>query len=347
MGIYVWDEVGGKQLDCRNLEWATVENASSYADAESQFTYQVNRYLNSFARRSNSTPTFTSDYGLYWYDYKSGYDTVFAEFGWNYSRQINVALCRGAAAAENKDWGVMITHTYSQPPYLESGPELFDDMVLAYNSGAKYIIVFDSNPGWTEGTLKDEHLNAMKEFWQYAQNNSRKSTPIADRVAYVLPENYAYGFRGPLDKIWGLWEADSIAYDLSMGVGYLLSVYGQNLDIVYEDALGSPSVNGYRALVYWNDSRLFQPDYQGPAQTPFPSPTPTPNPTKTPTQSPSPKPSPSPTVLASPTQQPSPTSETPKTFTMTMEIGYILAFSVFASLIVTVTLVRKRKHKNR
>ena len=48
----------------------------------------------------------------------------------------------------------------------------------------------------------------MKQFWQYVKANPRTITPVSDRTAYVLPEDYAYGFRGPNDKIWGLWQAD-------------------------------------------------------------------------------------------------------------------------------------------
>ena len=96
---------------------------------------------------------FTSDYALYWYDYEAGYNTVFAEFTMNYSRSLNIALCRGAATVQNKDWGVMITWTYTQPPYMENGTELYNDMVLAYENGAKYIIVFDSNENYTQNVL--------------------------------------------------------------------------------------------------------------------------------------------------------------------------------------------------
>ena len=144
-----------------------------------------------------------SDYALYWFDYKAGLSTVFAEFGWNYSRQLNVALCRGAATVQNKNWGVMIDWTYTNPPYLESGPQLLDDMKLAYDNGAKYIIIFDSNENYTQSTLQPEHLQAMQQFWQYAQANPRPSDPPSSRVAFVLPNDYGYGFRGPDDKIWG------------------------------------------------------------------------------------------------------------------------------------------------
>ena len=88
----------------------------------------------------------TADYGLYWFDYQAGYDAVLAEFGWNNSREQQIALVRGGARTFDRDWGAMITWTYSNftgSPYIESGPELFDDLLLAYNNGAKYAIVFD------------------------------------------------------------------------------------------------------------------------------------------------------------------------------------------------------------
>ena len=88
--------------------------------------------------------TFTSDYGLYWFDYKAGYDAILAEVGGNNgSRQLQISLCRGAATAQGKDWGIMVTTETDNGQVMESGPELYDDLVLGYNSGAKYAIVFD------------------------------------------------------------------------------------------------------------------------------------------------------------------------------------------------------------
>jgi hypothetical protein len=200
---------------------------------------------------------FTSDYGLYWYDYEAGYNTVFTEFGWetgwaNDSQQLNVALCRGAAAAFNEDWGVMITLTHSNQ--TEPGPALFSDMRVAYENGAKYIIVFDTNANYTQNVLEQGQLDAMKQFWQYVQANPRTITPVSDRTAYVLPADYGYGFSGPDDKIWGLWNADSLTIDIGMSVSTLLQMDGNNLDIVYpSQALESA---GYRSIIYWNDTAL-------------------------------------------------------------------------------------------
>jgi len=213
LGFYVYDEVGGRQLDLYE-NWTTVEQASNYTDAATKFNQGIGWALNWFTDYYSSStdfPLFTSDYALYWFDYKAGYDVLLAQLGWNYSRQLNIALCRGAATVQNKDWGVIITWTYTEPPYIESGAELYNDMVLAYENGAKYVVVFDSNKGWTTGILQQEHLEALKQFWQFVQVNPRNKNSSDDRVAYVLPKDYAYGFRGPNDRIWGLWEADELS----------------------------------------------------------------------------------------------------------------------------------------
>jgi hypothetical protein len=199
---------------------------------------------------------FTSDYALYWFDYKAHYDTVFAEFGWNYSRHLNVALCRGAANVQNREWGVMITWTYTQPPYLEAGKELYDDLVLAYENGADYILVFDTNEDYTHGVLTEEHLDALKRFWRYAGHNPRASNSTPDRVAYVLPEGYAYGFRGPDDTIWGLWAADDFSFEISTEVGGLIEEYQNRLDIIYDDGLETNSSYGYSKIIFWNGTVL-------------------------------------------------------------------------------------------
>jgi hypothetical protein len=255
LGLYAFDEGGGRQLDLKTPRPFPVDEAENVTDAGSQFVSRATERLTWYRQGFNSSmnfPLFTSDYALYWFDYKAGYDVIFAEFGWNYSRQLNVALCRGAATVQNKDWGVMITWTYNKPPYIESGEELYDDMVLAYESGAKYIVIFDSNEDYSHGILEEEHLDALKQFWQYARNNPRTNTVTNDRVAYVLPKDYAYGFRGPNDKIWGLWEADDFSLELCTNLGSLLEQYGNKLDIIYDDGLNSSNTNAYGKLIFWN-----------------------------------------------------------------------------------------------
>jgi hypothetical protein len=175
---------------------------------------------------------------------------------WNYSRQLNVALCRGAATAQNKDWGVVIVWTYTEPPYLESGEELYDDLILAYQNGAKYIVLFDTNKNYTHGTLQEEHLDALKRFWQYAEKNPRTSDTAEERVAFVLPKDFAYGFRGPSDKIWGLWEATAFSNELCVSLNSHLEEYGTKLDVIYDDEIEDYSASAYSKIIFWNGTVL-------------------------------------------------------------------------------------------
>ncbi|MFA5364185.1 MAG: hypothetical protein WC325_03280 [Candidatus Bathyarchaeia archaeon] len=261
LGIYAFDEGGGRQLDYVSPRPFSVMEAENWTDAATQFVINEKMWLNWFIQGENgsmSYPLFTSDYALYWFDYKAGYDTVFAEFGWNYSRQLNVALCRGAATVQNKDWGVTITWTYNDWPYLVSGSELYDDMVLAYENGAKYITIFNANKEYTQGILQQEHLDALKQFWHYIKDNPRTSNQATSREAYVLPKDYAYSFRGPNDKVWGIWDADDFTHSLCVDVANKLEEYGTNLDIIYDDGLNASNTYMYSKLIFWNGTTINQ-----------------------------------------------------------------------------------------
>ncbi len=301
LGIYYYDEPGGKQLDQAN--YPAFYYAKNFSDAANKYVYTVNWWLRSgpysIGRNlgdQTEIQLFTSDYGLYWFDYQAGYDTVFAEYGWNsgwedYSRQLNAALVRGAATAMKKDWGIMITWAYQQPPYMEPGPDLYEDMMSAYLNGAKYIIVFDSNKDWTENVLQQDHFDAMKQFWQYVQTNPRTTMPLSTRSGYVLPENYGEGFRSPDDTIWGLWRADfnvaegsqNFTTNIRMSIATLLQMFGPKLDIVYPRADQTVESIGYENVLYWNDTRLIPYAQNIPSQSPagnesaWQLPTPTPS----------------------------------------------------------------------
>ena len=201
----------------------------------------------------------TSDYVFYEYDYRAGYDMVMAEYAWNHSRPINTALCRGSATMYGKEWGVMLTYTYEQPPYLASGPELYQDMVTAYQNGAKYILLFDfamkNETKMAHGILQQEHLDALKQFWEYVKTHPRPSNPVEERVAYVLPPDYGYGFRSGSDSLWGLWNADSLSSQIWNDVNKYATQYGQRFDIIYAD---TPNFNAwnYSKLIFWNGTTL-------------------------------------------------------------------------------------------
>jgi hypothetical protein len=324
LGIYYDDEEGGKQLD--QTKYPIVTSADNYSDAANQYVSILNWWIRSgpYAVTQNfAYPTefqlFTSDYALYWYDYEAGYNTVFAELGSNYSRQLNIALVRGAATVQNKDWGVILDWTYTQPPYLENGTELYNDMTLAYENGAKYIIVFDSNKNWTQNVLQQGQLDAMKEFWQYVQANPRTISPVSDRAAYVLPADYGYGFRGPEDKIWGLWSADSLTLDIGMSITTLFQMYPNSLDIVYPDGSRSIESVGYCNVIYWNDTRLI--------------------PNMPIIQSPSP-------ILPPSTPSPTPQQETPLLSYPTTVYIYAIAAGILIAVAVAITVLKFRKRRD-
>ena len=139
LGIYLRDEPGGKQIDGQE----SVKNASDYSDAANRFVNNITLSNSMIDAKNKDVRTFTSDYALYWWDYLAGYDTVFVELGWKLDSTQQIALCRGAANMQGKDWGAIIVWTYYEPPYLGSAQEVYDDMVLAYRAGAKYVVVFN------------------------------------------------------------------------------------------------------------------------------------------------------------------------------------------------------------
>lgn len=254
LGVYLSDEPGGRQFDMPDHR--IVYNAHNYTDAASKYVQalgsQIEYFLTKFGKPN--IKTFTADYALYWFDFKAGYDVVLAEFGWNFSRQLHVALCRGAAKMQNREWGAIITWTYRKPPYMEDAEELYRDMVLAYQNGAKYIIIFNYPTNLTQfGILTREHLNSLKKFWNYHRAFSQPN--LTSNTAYVLPEDYGYGFRGPRDKIWGLWDSDELSSKVWNEANTLLASYGAKLDMVYDIEEFSAEYP-YKCLIFWNDSRI-------------------------------------------------------------------------------------------
>jgi hypothetical protein len=199
---------------------------------------------------------FTSDYGLYWYDYEAGYDVVLSQFGWNHSRAVNIAQCRGAAEMHNKTWGAMITWTYDSAPYMESAPELYQDMITAYDVGAKYVAVFNYPQTGPYGLLSEAHFDAIKSFRDYVLVHPNNSSNV-ERVAYILPDNYGWGLRNPQDNIWGVWGADNKSQLIWNGVISMVEKYGNNFDIV----VGSPWTRlfgkyHYDKLIWWNGTSV-------------------------------------------------------------------------------------------
>jgi hypothetical protein len=250
LGLYRYDEPGGDQLDNPKLRF--VSNATSCAEAAELYTQSVRGHVDFYV--GNVSRIFTADYGLYWWDYKSNYTALFAEFVGNQSRQRHVALCRGAASAHGKDFGAIITWKYDNAPYLENGTELYNDLTLAYAVGAKYIIVFDYPKIGPYGTLTDDHFDALQKFWNYSHQNPQVFGSTKADVAYVAPADYGFGFRSATDTIWGLFPADQYSKKIWNDVETLIIRYDTRLDILFDDPDAATVKGNYGKLFFWNET---------------------------------------------------------------------------------------------
>ena len=263
IGVYLHDEPGGKQLDSGH--WRALdngnelfENASTYTDAANVFVDGISSGYSWQFVKNNNLSVFTSDYALYWFDYLAGFDTVFVELGWGHNSTQHIALCRGAASVQGKDWGTIIVWN-SQDPENEhkgtykTGPEMYDDMVASYVAGAKYVVVFDYPYEQTFGILDEEHFNAMETFWGLTCSSPENLEKVEADVAFVLPKDYGWGMRRLTDKIWMPdWGPDERSELIWNNMNKLIAKYGLKLDIIYDDAQFD-FVSKYSEIYYWND----------------------------------------------------------------------------------------------
>lgn len=260
LGIYIYEEPGGKQIDTGLFDEfyhgpraRMYENVTTYSEAAEVFVTELPSGLSFHYLQNINIPRFVSDYALFWYDYLAGYDTIFVELGWNHSSPQQIGLVRGAATAQEKDWGAIITWTYWNPPYLASGKKILEEMIKAYNSGAKYVVVFNF-PQFPEdnlfGILNEEHFDAMQQFWEHVQIHPENYGKTDGEVAFVLPEDYGWGMRFQEDKIWGLWEADELSPIIWDNMNKLIERHGLQLDIVYNEPRFS--YENYSEVYLWN-----------------------------------------------------------------------------------------------
>ncbi len=254
LGVYLRDEPGGRQIDFHQT--VGVGNASSYAEAADLFVKRNSETPSMLLLKDKEVRVFISDYALYWFDYRAGFDTIFVEMGWNHSETQHIALGRGAANLQGKEWGNIITWTYENPPYLESPQQILDDMITGYQAGAKYMVLFnypvypEANP---YGRLTEEHFRVMRDFWTYINARPRNIFGrVEAQAVFVLPKDYGWGMRKPLDNIWGLWPADEKAPLIWESMNKLIAKYGLSLDMVYDDNLNLS--NRYSEVYFWNSS---------------------------------------------------------------------------------------------
>jgi hypothetical protein len=245
VGAYVFDEPGGNQLDGVAQKNKTIYQ-SDYQNLTNVYVSDVGGKIQPY--QNIGVMTFTSDYGLYWFDYKAGYYAIFAELGGNNgSRQLPISLCRGAATAQGKEWGVMVTTRFYDGRILESGPELYEDLVLGYNSGAKFAVVFDyaltvsasgqemvAYQSQEYGILQHEHFEALKNFWVYTHQNPERHGSVVADVALVVPQNLGFGFRNAWDTVWGA-KGDALSQAVWADTDKYMNQYGDRVDIVYND----------------------------------------------------------------------------------------------------------------
>jgi hypothetical protein len=243
LGVYYFDEPGGRQLDGASNRFVT--DARSWNEAAEKYIYYLNIHIKTYLQ--TGVKLFTADYALYWFDYKSGYDAILCEFGWNHSREIQMALCRGAAETQGKEWGVIITWTYASPPYLGSADELYNDLVLAYHGGAKYIVIFEY------GIMNEDHFEALKKFWDYVKLHPNKHGICKSSTAYLIPKNFAFGFRMESDTIWGLWH-DSLGGKVWSDVVKLIEKYGCSVNIIYEEQEFASHFSKYKQIFRWDQT---------------------------------------------------------------------------------------------
>ncbi len=204
----------------------------------------------------NMTAVFTSDYGLHWFDYCAGFDVVLGQIGWNMFFDQQMALLRGAAELQNKEWGVVITWRYQTPPYLDNKTTIYNQLQTAYECGAKYFVVFDyydpedDNP---YGTMQEEHFQAVELFWKNVVNypNVVQGSVKADAVV-ILPANYGYGGRWMEDHIWGIFAPDNQTRQIWNTMQSALQEHGLQTDIVYADSR-FPLIHQYKNIYNCNE----------------------------------------------------------------------------------------------
>ncbi len=145
-------------------------------------------------------------------------------------------------------------------------------MYTAYNSGAKYVVVFNypTDPkGNPHGILSEEHFAAMQEFWRYTQSFRKSADKTESQVALILPKYYGGGLRRVDDHVWAplsvnetlynvtwrqKWPLDTQTPQIWESFNKLSERYGLRLDVVFEDANNINLIKRYQTIYLWNQT---------------------------------------------------------------------------------------------
>ena len=183
-----------------------------------------------------------------------GYNTVFAELFGGQTDAQTLALVRGAADMQDKNWGVMIEWANRLSITLQSGTQMYDEMRQAYEDGAEYAVVFNYSPsGNGTGLLQAKQFASIQKFWTDVVQNPKVTNNVTAQDALVLPTDYGWGMRSQNDTIWGIWQPDASSQQVWNSVQQSLAKYGSRLDIVYADPSYS-TAGRYQRVFYWNQT---------------------------------------------------------------------------------------------
>jgi len=257
MMVYTFDDLTHFPLSIPSYETVLKQKPlQTCDDATVAFVNKNKGFLDALNKKQldkKSISVFTADYGLYWWDYQSGYDVVLAELAWNNSVAQQIGLVRGAANLQSKSWGTMITWKYTQPPYLADGAEMFEQMKMSYEAGAECVLIFNySEDPVNPNTLQEEHFLALERFWNnVVQNSDVVHGGVKAEAVFVLPKNYGWGMRAVDDNIWGIWSTDETMQELWVQLQNSIDQYGLKLDIVFEEPMYSIA-GKYFDIYYWN-----------------------------------------------------------------------------------------------
>ena len=161
---------------------------------------------------------------------------------------------------QNKEWGAMVTWKYTEHTekgFLDDPENIYNQMLAAYQAGAKYIMIFDyskdKDGNNTSYAMTDYYYEMMQIFWN--DIHTKKFADLSGpEAAMVLPANYGWGMRDHGDTIWGFWGTDAKTPQIAMLMGQLIHKYGAQLDIIYDDPNYPPAKAGYNNIYYWNNS---------------------------------------------------------------------------------------------